>query len=90
MPSRGRAAGLHPTIPAPPADRLPAPVADAVRAAERHARGGPPPSVAQTAALVELTSWAFHGVAPGHEAYEDRLSAWIAGVQARHGARAAS
>ena len=74
----------------PPVERMPAHVQDALRAGERHERGdGPPLSAEQIEALMDLTSWAFNGVAPEHPQYEARLTAWAAQAVARHGRRAA-
>jgi hypothetical protein len=74
----------------PPVERMPAHVQDALRAGERHDRGeGPPLSAEQVEALMDLTSWAFNGVAPEHPQYEARLAAWSAQAVARHGRRAA-
>ena len=74
----------------PPMERLPAQIQEALRAAELRDRGeGPPLSGAQVEALIELTSWAFNGVAPDHPQYESRLAAWSAQSRERHGRRAA-
>ena len=43
----------------------------------------------QVEALMDLTSWAFNGVAPDHPQFEVRLAAWTAQVLARHDQRAA-
>jgi hypothetical protein len=68
----------------PPADRIPPAVRDALAAVERRQRGGPPLTMEQTMALVELSAWDFNGVEPGHPQYEARLAAWAAEVEARH------
>lgn len=68
----------------PPADRIPAAIRDALAAVERRKRGGPPLTMEQTMALVELSAWDFNGVEPGHPDYEVRLAAWQAEVEARH------
>ena len=77
----------------PPVERMPAHIQDALRAGELHDRGeGPPLTADQVEALMELTSWAFNGVAPDHPQYEVRLAAWTAQALARrdrHGRRAA-
>jgi hypothetical protein len=39
---------------------------------------------------MDLTSWAFNGVAKDHPQFEGRLAAWKAQVQERHGRRAAA
>ena len=57
---------------------------DALAAVERRKRGGPPLTLEQTMALVELSAWDFNGVEPGHPHYEERLAAWQAEVEARH------
>ena len=68
----------------PPPDRIPPAVLDALAAVERRKRGGPPLTLEQTMALVELSAWDFNGVEPGHPQYEERLAAWQAEVEARH------
>ncbi len=68
----------------PPPDRIPPAVLDALAAVERRKRGGPPLTLEQTMALVELSAWDFNGVEPGHPKYEERLAAWQAEVEARH------
>ena len=68
----------------PPPERIPAAVLDALAAVERRKRGGPPLTLEQTMALVELSAWDFNGVEPGHPQYEERLAAWQAEVEARH------
>ena len=40
-------------------------------------------------ALMDLTSWAFNGVAHDHPQFEGRLAAWTAQVLERRGRRAA-
>jgi hypothetical protein len=68
----------------PPADRLPPHIQDALRAGELHDRGaGPPLTRAQVEALMDLTSWAFNGVAAEHPEFEARLAAWTAEVVER-------
>ena len=74
----------------PPMDRMPAHIQDALRAGELHDRGeGPALDEAQVEALVDLTSWAFNGVAKDHPQFEGRLAAWAARVLERHDRRAA-
>ena len=74
----------------PPVERMPAHIQEALRAGELHDRAeGPPLTEAQVEALMDLTSWAFNGVAPDHLQYEGRLAAWTAQVLERHGRRAA-
>ncbi len=68
----------------PPSDRIPPAIRDALAAVERRKRGGPPLTLEQTMALVELSAWDFNGVEPGHPDYEIRLAAWQAEVEARH------
>jgi hypothetical protein len=74
----------------PPVDRMPAHIQDALRAGEEHERGGPPLTPEQVEALMELTSWAFNGVAHDHPQFESRLAAWTAQVRERHGQRTAA
>src|SRR3954452_22739536 len=75
----------------PPLERMPAHIQDALRAGELHDRGdGPPLNAEQVEALMDLTSWAFNGVAPDHPQYEGRLAAWAAQGLRRHGRRAAT
>ena len=38
---------------------------------------------------MDLTSWAFNGIAKDHPQFEIRLAAWTAQVLERHGRRAA-
>jgi hypothetical protein len=74
----------------PPVERMPAHIQDALRAGELHDNGdGPPLNAEQVEALMDLTSWAFNGVAPDHPQYEGRLAAWAAQALERHGRRAA-
>ena len=74
----------------PPVERMPEHIQDALRAGALHERGdGPPLTAEQVEALMDLTSWAFNGVAPDHPQYEGRLAAWSAQALARHGRRAA-
>ncbi|HSS58958.1 MAG TPA: hypothetical protein VLK59_13180 [Solirubrobacteraceae bacterium] len=74
----------------PPKERMPAHIQAALRAGELHDRGeGPPLTAEQVEALMDLTSWAFNGVAPDHPQYEGRLAAWSAQALERHGRRAA-
>jgi hypothetical protein len=64
--------------------RLPRRVQAALIAAEAHLRGaGPPLTLAQVEALVELTGWAFNGVEADHPQFETRLASWCEGVEAR-------
>jgi hypothetical protein len=75
----------------PPVDRMPAHVQEALRAGERHDRGeGPPLTPEQVEALMDLTSWAFNGVARDHPQFEARLAAWTAQVLERHDQRHAA
>jgi hypothetical protein len=75
----------------PPEDRMPGHIREALHAGEMHERGeGPPLTEAQVEALMDLTSWAFNGVAKDHPQFEGRLAAWTAQVQERHGRRAAA
>jgi hypothetical protein len=74
----------------PPVDRMPAHIQDALRAGEEHERGGPPLTPEQVEALMELTSWAFNGVAHDHPQFESRLAAWTAQVREHHGQRTAA
>ena len=74
----------------PPMDRMPEHIQEAVRAGELHDSGnGPALNEAQVEALMDLTSWAFNGVAKDHPQFEGRLAAWTAQVLERHGRRAA-
>jgi hypothetical protein len=74
----------------PPMDRMPAHIQDALSAGELHDRGeGPALDEAQVEALMDLTSWAFNGVAKDHPQFEGRLAAWTAQVLERHDRRAA-
>ena len=74
----------------PPVDRMPAHIQDALHAGELHDRGeGPALNEEQVEALMDLTSWAFNGVAPDHPQFEVRLAAWTAQVLAHHHQRAA-
>ena len=74
----------------PPMDRMPEHIQEAVRAGELHDSGnGPALDEAQVEALMDLTSWAFNGVAMDHPQFEVRLAAWTAQVLERHGRRAA-
>ena len=74
----------------PPVDRLPPHIQDALRAGELHDLGeGPPLDEEQVEALMDLTSWAFNGVAHDHPHFEGRLAAWSAQVLERRGRRAA-
>ena len=73
-----------------PGGATPAPIQDALHAGERHDRGdGPPLNAEQVEALMDLTNWAFNGVAPDHPQYEGRLAAGAAQALERHGRRAA-
>jgi hypothetical protein len=75
----------------PPVDRMPAHIQEALRAGERHDRGaGPPLTPEQVEALMDLTSWAFNGVAHDHPQFETRLAAWTAQVLERHDQRHAA
>ena len=74
----------------PPVERMPAHIQDALRAGERHDRGeGPPLTADQIEALMDLTGWAFNGVAPDPPQYEGRLAAGAAPGVERHSRRAA-
>jgi hypothetical protein len=74
----------------PPVDRMPGHIRAALRAGELHDRGeGPPLTEAQVEALMDLTSWAFNGVATDHPQFEGRFAAWTAQVLERRGQRAA-
>jgi hypothetical protein len=74
----------------PPMDRMPEHIQEAVHAGELHDRGeGPALNEAQVEALMDLTSWAFNGVAQDHPQFEGRLAAWTAEVLQRHDRRAA-
>jgi hypothetical protein len=74
----------------PPIERMPGHIQEALRAGELHDRGeGPPLTEAQVEALMDLTSWAFNGVATDHPQFEGRLAAWTAQVLERRGRRAA-
>jgi hypothetical protein len=74
----------------PPVQRLPVHIREALRARELHDRGeGPPRTEAQVEALMDLTSWAFNGVAKDRPQFEGRLAVWKAQVQERHDRRAA-
>ena len=65
----------------PPVERMPAHIQDALHAGELHDRGeGPALNDEQVEALMDLTSWAFNGVAPDHPQFEVRLAAWTAQV----------
>jgi hypothetical protein len=64
----------------PPVERLPAHVRSAIAAQEE----GRQLSAADIEALVELTAWAFNGVAPDHPQFEQRFSAWCREATARH------
>ena len=73
-----------------PMERMPAHIQDALHAGELHDRGeGPALNDEQVEALMDLTSWAFNGVAPDHPQFEGRLAAWTAQALERHGRRAA-
>jgi hypothetical protein len=75
----------------PPVTRMPTHIQDALRAGERHDRGqGPPLTPEQVEALMDLTSWAFNGVAHDHPQFESRLAAWTAQVVERHDQRYAA
>jgi hypothetical protein len=74
----------------PPVDRMPEHIRAAVRAGELHDRGeGPALNEEQVEALMDLTSWAFNGVAPDHPQFDLRLAAWTTQVLERHDRRAA-
>jgi hypothetical protein len=74
----------------PPLERMPSHIQDALHAGELHDRGeGPALNDEQVEALMDLTSWAFNGVAKDHPQFEVRLAAWTAQVLEHHGRRAA-
>jgi hypothetical protein len=74
----------------PPVDRMPAHIQDALQAGELHDSGeGPALNEEQVEALMDLTSWAFNGVAHDHPQFEVRLAAWSSQVLERHDRRAA-
>ena len=74
----------------PPLERMPSRIQEALHAGELHDRGeGPALNDEQVEALLDLTSWAFNGVAMDHPQFEVRLAAWTAQVLERHGRRAA-
>jgi hypothetical protein len=74
----------------PPMERMPAHIQAALLAGERHDRGeGPAVNDEQVEALMDLTSWAFNGVAPDHPQFDVRLAAWTAQALERHDRRAA-
>ena len=71
-------------------DRMPVHIQAAVRAGELHDSGrGPALNQEQVEALMDLTSWAFNGVAPEHPQFDVRLAAWTTQVLERHDRRAA-
>ena len=74
----------------PPTDRMPTHIQDALQAGELHDRGeGPALNDEQVEALMDLTSWAFNGVAPDDPEFEARLAGWTAQVLSHHRQRAA-
>jgi hypothetical protein len=69
----------------PPVDRMPGHIREALRAGERHDRGdGTPLTPEQVEALMDLTSWAFNGVAHDDPKFESRLAMWTAQTLERH------
>jgi hypothetical protein len=75
----------------PPVDRMPGHIQEALRAGDLHDAGeGPPLTPEHVEALMDLTSWAFNGVAHDHPQFESRLEAWSAQVLERHGQRTAA
>ena len=60
----------------PPTDRMPAHIQDALNGQ-------------QVEALMDLTSWAFNGVAHDHPQFEVRLAEWTSQVLEHHHQRAA-
>jgi hypothetical protein len=71
----------------PPADRFPAHIRDALAAGARREDGGRQLSMAEVEALLDLSSWAFNGVAPEHPQFEVRFEAWYLEATERHARR---
>jgi hypothetical protein len=71
----------------PPLERLPEHVRAAIAAQEDYERGGRGLTAAEVEALVELTAWAFNGVAPDHPQFEERFAAWCREATERHAQR---
>ena len=68
----------------PPVERLPEHIQAAIAAQESRPRALAP---AEVEALVELTAWAFNGVAPDHPQFEERFAAWCREATERHARR---
>jgi hypothetical protein len=77
----------RPSFDWPPADRFPAHIRAALAAEGRREAGGRALSMAEVEALVDLSSWAFNGVAPEHPQFEQRFESWCLEATERHARR---